>query len=62
MKGFMEVLKMKQTKKPTRNQRELLQRKFNIDTEGVRIVEETKDYITVQHKNNNVETFWKQEV
>lgn len=50
---------MKQTKKPTRNQRELLQRKFHIDTDGVRIVEETKEYITVQHKSGNVETLWK---
>ena len=50
---------MKQTKKPTRNQRELLEKQFHIDTDGVRIVEETKDYITVQHVNGSIETFWK---
>ena len=50
---------MKQTKKLTRGQRELLERQFHIDTDGVRLVEETKDYITVQFKDKNVETFWK---
>lgn len=49
---------MKQTKKPTRNQRELLE-KLEVNTEGVRIVVDTKDYITVQHKNGHIETFWK---
>ena len=52
---------MKQTKKLTRNQREFLEKKIQIDTDGVRLVEDTKDYIMVQHKNGNVETFWKQE-
>lgn len=50
---------MKQTKKPTRGQRELLEKKFHIDTVGVRIVEETKDCITVQFMSGNIETFWK---
>lgn len=50
---------MKQTKKPTRNQRELLEKQFHIETVGVRIVEETKEYITVQFMSGNIETFWK---
>lgn len=50
---------MKQTKKPTRNQRELLEKQFHIEAVGVRIVEETKEYITVQHMSGNIETFWK---
>lgn len=49
---------MKQTKKLTRNQREFLER-IEVDTDGVRLVEDTRDYITVQHKNGNIETFWK---
>lgn len=49
---------MKQTKKLTRNQREFLER-IGVDTDGVRLVEDTRDYITVQHKNGNIETFWK---
>ena len=50
---------MKQTKKPTRSQRILLERQFNIQAIDVRIVEETKEYITVQHTNGNVETLYK---
>lgn len=52
---------MKQTKKLTRNQRILLEKKFRIETTGVRVVEETKEYITVQYSNGNIETLWKQE-
>lgn len=51
---------MKQTKKPTRGQRELLEKKFHIhDTVGIRIVKETKEYITIQHMSGNIETLWK---
>ena len=39
---------MKQTKKLTRNQREFLERKYHINTLGVRLVGESKDNLTVQ--------------
>ena len=48
----MEVM-MKQTKRITRNQRSFLQKK-GIDTRGVRVVEETKSYITVQFPDGNI--------
>lgn len=51
---------MKQTKKPTRGQREFLERKYHIDTVGVRIVEETKEYIKVQHMSGNIVAYDKE--
>lgn len=51
-------LVMKQTKKFTRGQREYLQ-KHKVDTNGCRLVEETKEYIKFQKPNGEVETFWK---
>ena len=50
---------MKQTKKLTRGQREFLQRK-GIDTEGVRVVEDTKDYIVVVFPDENVFKYHKE--
>ena len=38
---------MKQTKKLTRNQREYLERYHDVDISKARLVEETKDYITI---------------
>ena len=52
---------MKQTKKLTRNQREFLEKKYKINTRGVRLVEETKDYITVQFPDENVFKYHKKE-
>ena len=51
---------MKQTKKLTRNQREYLQ-KYGVDTQGCRLVEETKEYIDFLKPNGEVERFWKGE-
>ena len=39
---------MNHTKKLTRNQRTYLERYHNVDTSKARLVEETKDYISVQ--------------
>lgn len=49
---------MKQTKKFTRGQREYLQ-KHGVDTDGCRLVVETNEYIDFQHKNGEIERFWK---
>lgn len=51
---------MKQTKKLTRNQREYLERHYHIDTTGVRLVEETKDYIKVQMTDGTIKEFSKE--
>ena len=51
---------MKQTKKLTRNQREYLQ-KYGVDTQGCRLVEETKAYIDFLKPSGEVERFWKGE-
>ena len=45
---------MKQTKKLTRNQREYLRRYHNVDTSKARLVEETKDYISVQFEDGSI--------
>lgn len=44
---------MKQTKKLTAKQHNYLQKHCGIDTKGVRLVEETKDYIKVQMPNGD---------
>lgn len=49
---------MKQTKKLTRNQREMLQRSL-VDTTGCRLVRETNEYIDFLKPNGEVERFWK---
>ena len=51
---------MKQTKKLPRNVREFLERKYKIDTVGVRLVEETKDKITVQFPDGNIMRYSKE--
>lgn len=49
---------MKQTKKLTRSQREYLTKK-HIPAEMYRLVEETKDYITIQHMNGDIRKIMK---
>ena len=51
---------MKQTKKLTRGQREFLEKYYCIDTIGVRLVEDTKDYIKVQLMNGEIKEFSKE--
>lgn len=51
---------MKQTKKLTWRQREFLEKKYHIDTVGVRLVEETKEYLKVQMMSGNIQTFSKE--
>lgn len=51
---------MKQTKKLTRGQREFIERHYDIDTVGVRLVEETKDYIKVQLMSGAIKEFSKE--
>lgn len=51
---------MKQTKKLIRGQREFLERHYDIDTVGVRLVEETKDYIKVQFMSGAIKEFSKE--
>lgn len=53
---------MKQTKRLTRNQREYLEKHHNVDTSKVRLVEETKDYITVQFDDGAIFKYYKKEV
>lgn len=48
---------MKQTKKLTRNQREFLNKKCNIDTTGVRLIEDTKEYIKIQLFNGRITSY-----
>lgn len=50
---------MKQTKKLTRNQRELLEKRFGVKNTNVyRLVEETNDFITVQNvQRGNIKRF-----
>lgn len=50
---------MKQTKKLTRNQREFLIRR-KIDSDGVRVVEETNDFIKVQKPDGTILVISKQ--
>ena len=54
----MEVM-MKQTKKLTRNQRELLENRFGVKNTSIyRLVEETKEFLTVQNiSNGNIKRF-----
>ena len=51
---------MKQTKKLTWRQREFLEKEYHIDTVGVRLVEETKEYIKVQMMSGDIKTFSKE--
>lgn len=44
---------MKQTKKLSRSQREYLKKAHKVDTTVARLVEETKDYITIQFVDSN---------
>ena len=50
---------MKQTKKLTRNQRELLEKRFGVkNTSLYRLVEETNEFITVQNiSRGNIKRF-----
>ena len=48
---------MKQTKKLTRNQKEFLERKCRIDHVGVRLIEETKDFLKVQLMSGCIKTY-----
>ena len=49
---------MKQTKKLTRNQREFLQNKCGLhDCEGVRLIEETRDFLKVQFMSGCIKTY-----
>lgn len=45
---------MKQTKKLPRNTRDFLERKYKVDTTGVRLVGESKDNITVQFPDGKI--------
>ena len=60
MKKVREELSMKQTKKLTWRQREFLEKEYHIDTVGVRLVEETKEYIKVQMMSGDIKTFSKE--
>lgn len=53
-------LVMKQTKKLTRNQREFLEKNYSLDIKGVRLIEETKDYIKVQLENKEIKVYSKE--
>ena len=48
---------MKQTKKLTRSQREFLSRNCHIETVGVRLIEDTKDYVKVQLMSGEIKTY-----
>lgn len=48
---------MKQTKKLTRNQREFLDNKCHVDPVGVRLIEDTKDYLKVQLMSGAIKTY-----
>lgn len=49
---------MKQTKKLTRNQREFLQDRCGLyDCVGVRLIEDTKDFIKVQLMSGCIKTY-----
>ena len=48
---------MKQTKKLTRNQREFLENKCHIDYVGVRLIEDTRDYLKVQLMSGCIKTY-----
>lgn len=48
---------MKQTKKLTRNQKEFLDRKCHIDPVGVRLIEDTRDYLKVQLMSGRIVTY-----
>lgn len=49
---------MKQTKKLTRNQRKVVS-KYLDDTTGIRLVEETKEYVEVQLPSGTITQFYK---
>lgn len=55
-----ELNTMKQTKKLTRGHREFLERKYHIDTKGVRLVGESKDNLTVQMADKSIRCFSKE--
>lgn len=48
---------MKQTKRLTRNQRGFLDNKCHIDPVGVRLIEDTKDYLKVQLMSGAIKTY-----
>lgn len=48
---------MKQTKKPTRSQKEFLDKKCHIEPVGIRVVEDTKEYIKVQLMSGCIKTY-----
>ena len=48
---------MKQTKKLTRNQREFLDNKCHVDPVGVRLIEDTKDYLKVQLMSGRIVSY-----
>lgn len=48
---------MKQTKKLTVRQSKFLQKNYNLDTKGVRLVEETNKYIKVQMPDGDIKVF-----
>ena len=50
---------MKQTKKLTRSQRELLHKK-GVDTKECRLVEDTKEYIVVQFSDGSIFRYYKE--
>ena len=45
---------MKQTKKLTRGQREYLKKVHKVDTTKARLVEDTKEYISIQFEDGNI--------
>lgn len=48
---------MKQTKKLTRNHKEFLSKKCHIDTVGVRLIEDTKNYLKVQLMSGRIVSY-----
>ena len=48
---------MKQTKKLTRNQKKFLDRKCYVDPVGVRLIEDTKDYLKVQLMSGRIVSY-----
>lgn len=48
---------MKQTKKLTRNQKEFLDRKCHVDPVGVRLIEDTKDYLKVHLMSGRIVSY-----
>lgn len=48
---------MKQTKKLTRNHKEFLDIKCNVDPVGVRLIEDTRDYLKVQLMSGRIVSY-----